>query len=456
MNPNIFKSYDIRGVYPEEINEDAVYRIAQSYAEFIQPKKVALGKDARLSSPSLWQSAADGLRQAGVDVVDIGDVSTDMMYFAVAKYNLDGGIAITASHNPREYNGMKLVKKSAVPISSDSGLYQIRDLVLQNKNIKTNTLGVLESADISDDYARHCLKFISPSDIKHFSVVANANFGFAGRVFDRIKEVGNLPLQIFPLNYQPDGNFPKGRPDPLVPENRTETENLIKEKNADFGVAWDADADRCFFFDERGGFIDGYYIVALLSSILLRNTSGEKVIIDPRMVFATREAILENKGVPLINKVGHTFIKERMRQEDAVFAGENSAHLYFRDNFYCDNGMIPLLLIAQELSSSGRSLSELVAKWRDRIFVSGEINFKLEKTTSAHILEQIKSSFPKGKIDLTDGLSIEYEDLRFNLRSSNTEPLLRLNIESYSRFKLDETQLKIKEIINNFTNQDAL
>jgi len=449
MNKGIFKAYDIRGIYPEEIDEDDVYKIAQAYGEFLKPKTVALGRDVRESSPKLWEAAAQGLIDAGINVIDIGEVSTDMMYFAVAFYDLDGGMTITASHNPREYNGIKMVREKAIPISGDSGIYDIRDMALANKKVQSNIKGKIRKKEILIDYVHHCLSFIDTGKIKHFSVVANANFGLAGVVLDKIKEIGNLSLDIVPLNYQPDGSFPKGRPDPLIPENREETELLIKKNKADFGVAWDADADRCFFFDEQGEFIDGYFIVALLVKIILRNTADEKVIIDPRMVFATKEAILSSGGVPLVNKVGHTFIKERMRKENAIFAGENSAHLYFRDNYYCDNGMIPFLLILQELSVTGKKLSELVAEWRDRIFVSGEMNFTVldKDKVYAALLEK----YGDGQKDQTDGLSIEYDDWRFNVRASNTEPLLRLNIESYSLEKLEEAKAEIQGFIENFS-----
>lgn len=445
MNEKIFKAYDIRGVYPQEIDAESVYRIAQAYAIFLNPKKIALGRDVRQSSPELWQAAEKGLLEAGVDVMDIGEVSTDMMYFAVAFYGLDGGITITASHNPREYNGLKMVREKAIPISGDSGIYKIKQLVLDGESKKSNKPGRLEKKNIWDDYAKHCLSFIEPKKIKSFKIVANPNFGLAGKVLDKIEKEGKLNLDIKALNYEPDGSFPKGRPDPLIPDNRLETEKLIKETKADFGVAWDADADRCFFFDEKGEFIDGYFIVALLAKIILRGTEGEKVIIDPRMVFATKEAILSSRGVPLVNKVGHTFIKERMRKENAIFAGENSAHLYFRDNYYCDNGMIPFLLILQEISISGAKLSELVAEWRDRIFVSGEINFRVKDVKK--IFQALAEKYSDGHKDETDGLSIEYKDWRFNVRASNTEPLLRLNIESYSQEKLEKVKTQIIGLI---------
>ena len=448
MLAQIFKAYDIRGIYPDEIDEVTVYRIARAYARWLRPKKIAVGKDVRISSPRLWQAAALGLQAEQVEVIDIGTVSTDMMYFAVAYYGYDGGLAITASHNPREYNGLKLVRAQAIPISGDSGIREIRELAQQITAKPPAVLEPVQFQAITADYVRHCLSFIDKKKIKQFKLVANANFGPAGQILDQLKSAGKLPVEIIPLNYQPDGTFPKGRPDPLILENRHETESLIRSARADLGVAWDADADRCFFFDEQGNFIDGYYIVALLSAIILRGTRGEKVIIDPRLVFATRQAIKANHGIPLVNKVGHTFIKERMRKENAIFAGENSAHLYFRDNYYCDNGMIPLLLILAELSASRRKLSELVAPWREKVFVSGEINFTIKDPLAASA--ELRKVFADGQADETDGLSVEYSDRRFNVRSSNTEPLLRLNVEAYASDQLRQLTEQVTAIIKKY------
>ena len=448
MDSSIFKAYDIRGIYPNQIDEEVVYNIVQAYADFIKPKKVILSKDVRKSSPSLWEAAARGFVDAGVDVIDIGTVSTDMMYFAVASMGLDGGITISASHNPREYNGMKMVRENAIPISGDSGIKDIQKRVENNFNIQSENKGSIESYDIVDDYIDHCLSFIDIEKIKPIKLVANANFGMAGKVFEKLVAKANLPIDFVPIDFEPDGNFPKGRPDPLIPANRNEIERLIKSEKASLGIAWDADADRIFFFDENSNFVDGYYIVALLASIMLRDTEDEAVVIDPRMVFATRSAIKDAGGRALINKVGHTFIKERMRKENAIFAGENSAHLYFRDNYFCDNGMIPVLLVLEELSQQNTTLSKLVEPWTSRVFVSGERNFKV--TDANAVIEQIKKTFTDGKHDETDGLSVEYQQSRFNVRASNTEPLLRLNVEAYSREDLAEQTQKVVDVIEPF------
>ncbi len=448
MDSSIFKAYDIRGIYPNQIDEEVVYKIVQAYTDFIKPKKVVLSKDVRKSSPALWEAAARGFVDAGVDVIDIGTVSTDMMYFAVASMGIDGGITISASHNPREYNGMKMVRENAIPISGDSGIKDMQKRVENNFSIQAEYKGSIESYDITDDYIDHCLSFIDVEKIKPIKLVANANFGMAGKVFEKLVAKANLPIDFVPIDFEPDGNFPKGRPDPLIPENRNEIEKIIKDESASLGIAWDADADRIFFFDENSNFVDGYYIVALLASIMLRGTEDEVVVIDPRMVFATRSAIKDAGGRALVNKVGHTFIKERMRKENAIFAGENSAHLYFRDNYFCDNGMIPVLLVLQELSQQNTTLSKLVEPWTSRVFVSGEKNFKV--TDTSDVIEQINKTFTDGKHDETDGLSVEYEQSRFNVRSSNTEALLRLNVEAYSQDILAEQTQKVIDVIKPF------
>lgn len=447
VDQSIFKAYDIRGIYPDQLDEKIIYAIAQGYVDLVKPKKVVLGRDVRTSGESLWQAAKQGFVDAGVDVVDIGVVSTDMMYFAVVYLAVDGGLTISASHNPREYNGVKMVRRDAVPISGDSGIVEIKEFVLSKKNITSANLGSSFTENILDAYIEHCISFIDTKKLQPVHIVANANFGMAGVVFDEMIAKADLPVSVERLNFKPDGTFPKGRPDPLVPENRVETAELVRDTNADFAVAWDADADRCFFFDEKGNFIDGYYIVALLASILLEGTQDEKVIIDPRMVFATRDAIRAAGGIPIVNKVGHTFIKERMRKENAIFAGENSAHLYFRDNFFADNGIIPLLLIMQKISESGKKLSELVAPWTTTVFVSGEINFEVHDALS--ILKRLREKYFDASIDDTDGLSFEYEEYRFNVRLSNTEPLLRLNIESYDKQKVDELVTELRTVITS-------
>lgn len=437
MDTSIFKAYDIRGVYADQIHGDLVYKIAQSYAGFVKPKKVVLGRDVRVSGPELHAAAAQGLLDAGVDVVDIGVVSTDMMYFAAAKLGVDGGITISASHNPREYNGLKMVREQAIPISGDTGIYTIRDMVADGYTTTAESTGEMSTYDITNEYVDHCVSFIDIKKLRPITIVANANFGMAGKVLEKMIQRHSLPVTVVPLNFEPDGTFPKGRPDPFIPENREEMSKIIVEEKPDFGVAWDADADRVFFFDAEGNFIDGYFILAVLAQLLLdQNKNHGNVIIDARMVFASRKAIAEAGGVAYVNRIGHSLIKERMRELDAIFAGENSGHYYFKENYFCDNGMIPFLLIAEAFCQSGLSLADIVQPWTSAVSVSGEHNFKV--TNTDEVIAVIRNQYTDGKLDETDGVSIEYEDARFNVRASNTEPLLRLNVEAYSQKRMQQ------------------
>ncbi|MEO8637361.1 MAG: phosphomannomutase/phosphoglucomutase [Candidatus Taylorbacteria bacterium] len=450
INPAIFKAYDIRGIYPSEINEEAVYLIAKAYVKHFHVKNVVVAEDVRTSSKSLKESLVKGLTENGVRVTDIGRAGTDMMYFAVVKLESDGGIIVSASHNPKEYNGLKLVLKNSYPISSDSGIFDLRDLILHNSDIDVRgKSGTLDSYAILPSYIEHIKTFVNFSGLEPMKVVANGNFGMAGMVAEEL--VKGSPIELVLLNEKPDGEFPKGPPDPLREENRSETIALIRKTGADFGVAWDADADRCFFFDENGEFIHAYYITALLAKILLRavNVSGQKVISDPRLIWAIKEEVEKSGGIFLTNKVGHTFIKERMRKENALFAGENSAHYYFKDNFYCDNGMIPFLLILEELSSTGKKLGELVRPYKEKYHTPGELNFKVKDVKL--VLESVRKFYDtqKGKFEEIDGISFEFPSWRFNLRGSNTEPLIRLNIESTDKKTLDEKIAELTQLIDS-------
>lgn len=446
MEEKIFKAYDIRGVYSSEIDEDAVERIVKAYVTWLKPKRIALGRDVRLSSEDLFQAASGAALELGVEVIDIGIITTDMLYFAVSHYGYDGGITITASHNPAEYNGMKLIRDKSKPVSGDTGLEEIKKLAIaNNKFVKVGDNGSLVEKEITDDYLDKIFSFIDIKKIKKQKIVVNPNFGAAGRIVEKMSN--RLNLELIKLNFEPDGNFPKGRPDPLIEDNRVETSELVKKHKADFAVAWDADADRCFFFDENGEFIDGYYEAAILSQIILDKYPGGKVIHDPRLIWATHDLIIESGGKPLINKVGHSFIKERMRREDAIFAGENSGHFYFKDYYYCDNGMIPFLLMLNKISETGRKMSELVESLRKKYPNSGEINFTV--TDAPRKIKEIEEIYHEGKIEKIDGLSIEYPDWRFNLRSSNTEPLLRLNLEAKSQKLVDEKVAELKKLIEN-------
>ncbi len=445
INEAIFKAYDIRGIYPDELNEDVVYKIAQAYAKLVQPKRIVLGRDVRLSGPSLWKAAAQGLTDHGVDVIDIGVITTDMMYFATAAYpDVDGGITISASHNPKEYNGLKLMRKGAVSISGDTGINDIKNFVLEGYAYKDEKPGHIEQREITDDYLKKCASIFDISAVKPLRVVANGMFG---PIIEIVRKL-SLPITLVALNEKPDGSFPKGAPDPLLKENQTETSELVKTSKADLGVAWDGDADRFFIFDENGQWIPGYYITAFLGADFARKIPGAKIIHDTRLTWATEDMVKAAGGVPLENKVGHSFLKERMRKEDAVFAGEMSGHYYFRDFYYADNGLIPFLLILEIISKSGKKISEIFESYFSKYFISGEINTKLSPGQNAtDILIELEKKYGDAKIEHIDGLSVEYPDWRANIRSSNTEPLLRLNVEGKSQNIVDE---KTKEILSVF------
>ncbi|MCL4353509.1 phosphomannomutase/phosphoglucomutase [Patescibacteria group bacterium] len=444
IDPSIFKSYDVRGVYPKDFNEDIAYKITQSYIKLINPKKVVLGKDVRESGPSLYERIEKSFLEAGVDVLDIGTVSTDEFYFAVGNNDVDGGITISASHNPREYNGMNFCKRNAVPISGDSGLSEIKDMVLSNNYSvpKAKTPGKTEKLNVRDDFIKKSASFINVESLKPMKIVANANFGVDYLILKRAVELFNLPLTLIPLNEKPDGTFPKGPPNPLLPENRKETLELIKKQHADLGVSWDADGDRCFFADENGNFIEGYFITAILAKELLKKNKGAKVVIDPRLIWATSEEIKKSGGTPIISKPGMTVIAARMAKENAIFAGEMSSHFYFKQNFFRDNGIIPLFLILEMLSKYDTTLSKLALPYTSKYFISGEINFETAKKDE--IIKKAQEEYNDGKIEFIDGLSVEYPSWRFNLRKSNTEPLLRLNLEAKTKELQEE---KTKELV---------
>ena len=443
MNKDIFRAYDIRGVYPIEINEAAVSQIADAYAAFIRPNKVAIGRDVRTSGESLLDAAREALTGAGVDVVDIGTITTDMLFFAVANYELDGGIAITASHNPAEYNGLKMVKEQAKPISMDTGLADIRDLASKNDFKRADTPGSFVELDIIDDYIAKLLTFVDKGLISGKKIVVNPNFGAAGKVVERL--AGELGLELVKINFEEDGTFPKGRPDPMQEDNRRETTELIKKTGADFGVAWDADADRCFFFDETGVFVDCYYTIVLLSQIMLDKYPGGKIVHDPRLIWATQSIVREEGGIPFVNKAGNVFIKERMKKEDAVFGGETSGHFFFKDFYYCDNGMIPFLLVLQKLCESGKQLSELVKPIRLKYPSSKEKNFTVSDVESK--IAEIKEKYSDAMIGEIDGVSVTYADWRFNVRGSNTEPLMRLNLEAKTKELVEQKVEELTKII---------
>ncbi|MGM9571918.1 MAG: phosphomannomutase [bacterium] len=438
MKREAFKAFDIRGKYPEEVNEELAYRIGVAFAQLFQAKKVAVGHDIRLSGESLQEALTKGLTDMGCDVVDIGMCGTEQIYFATAHYGLDGGIMITASHNPKEYNGMKLVKSQAVPISGDTGLNEIADFVFSSdfKAVKAADLGQVTSKNVLPEYIEHLLGYIDLSLLKPLKVVINVGNGAAGAAMQALAE--KLPFEFIAANMEPDGNFPNGVPNPLLLENREATAKLVRENKADVGIAWDGDFDRCFLFDENGELIEGYYMVGFLSEAFLAKNPGAKIIYDPRLIWNTVELVEKAGGTPLMCKSGHAFIKAKMRAEDAVYGGEMSAHHYFKDFSYCDSGMIPWLLILEIMCREGKKLSDLVAERIAKFPISGEINSKVADAKA--VLEKVRAQYEPTalKTDTIDGLSLEYENWRFNLRMSNTEPVIRLNVEAKGDKKLLE------------------
>lgn len=450
MNWEVFRAYDIRGIYPTDIDEEAYYRIAKAYVYLFKPKTMVVGMDARSSSPPLKASLTKGFLDAGVDIVDIGEITTDMLYYTVgASSDYSGGVVVSASHNPKEYNGMKMVREKATAISSDTGLFDIRDALKAGKDaeVTSDKKGTCSERNILDDYLAHVLKSIDRSRIKKFTFVGNANFGYVCRPARKLAET--LGLNLIPLNFEPDGTFPKGPPDPMLPGNRTETEALIREKGAPFGVAWDADADRAMFFDEKGEYISGAYITALLADILLAKYGSDNTIIfDPRVIWPTLDTVHRKGGRPIISKGGHAFMKDRMRRENGLFAGELSGHYYFRENFYADNGVIPFLLVLEHLSTHDKPFSEIMAQYQAGHYMSGELNYKVKDVKAT--IEKVKEKFHgEGTEDFTDGYSLETPEWRFNIRGSNTEPLLRLNIEARKSELVDQMRKQIEDIINH-------
>lgn len=423
-----FKAYDIRGRVPDELNEEIAYRIGRAYASFLKPSKVVIGRDIRLSSEAISCALSNGLTDSGVDVFDIGICGTEQVYFATFNEGMDGGIMVTASHNPMDYNGMKLVREGAKPISGDSGLKVIEEMARKNISHPSGRKGTVRSLDNNKKYIDHLLGYIDIKDLKPFKVVVNAGNGGAGNIIDLLEKY--LPFSFVKVHHEPDGTFPNGIPNPLLPENRAATIHAVKAHRADVGIAWDGDFDRCFFFDENGGFIEGYYIVGLLASAVLMRHSKAKIIHDPRLTWNTIDIVSSLDGTPIMSKTGHAFIKERMRSENAVYGGEMSAHHYFKEFAYCDSGMIPWLMVLDIMGKTGRSLSDLVEERIRKFPASGEINRKINATDIA--IKEIKNIYEKDavSVDYTDGLSMEFPEWRFNLRCSNTEPVLRLNVES--------------------------
>ena len=437
-----FKAYDLRGRIPTELNDEVAYRVGRGYARFLSPRRVVVGRDIRLSSAGLSDALCRGLTDSGVDVEDIGICGTEGVYFATFDGGFDGGIMVTASHNPPDYNGMKFVREQSRPISADNGLAEIRAFAERAEFPAPPRRGARAALDTQPAYIEHLLSYVESKQLKPLKIVVNAGNGGAGLIIDRLEP--RLPFEFIKVHHQPDGRFPNGIPNPMLEENRAPTIEAIRAHGADLGLAWDGDFDRCFFFDELGRFIEGYYIVGLLAAMLLRGAPGGKVVHDPRLTWNTLEIVKACGGQAVLSKSGHAFIKQRMREADAVYGGEMSAHHYFRRFAYCDSGMIPWLLVAQLLCESGRPLSELVGERIARFPVSGELNYRVADPAGAIAAVQARYAPQAQSVDRTDGLSYEFADWRFNLRSSNTEPLIRLNVEARGSREL--MQAKTREL----------
>ena len=423
-----FKAYDIRGRIPDELNEDLAYRIGRAYAEFLKPEKVVVGHDIRLSSPAITDALVEGLRDGGCNIYHIGQCGTEEIYFATSHFEMDGGIVVTASHNPKDYNGMKLVRDASKPISGDTGLKDIEALAEANEFSPVEARGTLTDLSHLNAYIAKLVSYVDQVNLKPLKIVVNAGNGGAGTIIDALES--QLPFEFIKVHHDPDGHFPNGVPNPLLEENRAPTIDAIKQHQADMGIAWDGDFDRCFFFDASGRFIEGYYIVGLLAEAFLARDGGGKVVHDPRLTWNTIEVARQFGGTAIQSKTGHAFIKERMREEDAVYGGEMSAHHYFRDFAYCDSGMVPWLLVAGLLCTKNQSLADLVDERMAQFPASGEINRRIEDPAS--VLKLIHSTYADAasSVDHTDGLSMAFDNWRFNVRMSNTEPVVRLNVES--------------------------
>ena len=428
LDPKVFKAYDVRGIYPSELDEEGAHAIGCAYVEQFEPKTIAVGRDMRLSSPSVAEAVIRGASEAGAEVLDIGLVGTEMLYFAVGDLGLDGGVAVTASHNPKEYTGMKIVRRGALPVGGDSGLLDIRDRALTLSGpVRGQTPGVSRKVDVYPAFVDKVLSFIDVSAVKPLRVVIDAANGMAGAMLPPVLD--RLPVEAVRCFFEPDGSFPNHEPNPLLPENREFIMSKVLEEKADLGIAFDGDADRCFFVDDTGAFVPGDFVTAALAESMLEKEPGATIIYDVRASWAVRDVVERAGGTALANRVGHAFIKLRMREVDAVFAGEVSGHYYFRDFSQADSGVIPALLMLEQVSKKGAPLSEILRPYRERYFLTGEINSRVDDV--AVKLQELKEHFaPEGEVSHLDGISITAKDWHLNVRPSNTEPLLRLNLEA--------------------------
>jgi phosphomannomutase len=450
INPNIFKAYDVRGLYPQEVNEDAARLIGRGFVAYLNAKRIAVSRDMRLSSPSMAAAFIAGAREQGADVVDYGMMGTDMLYFAVARDRHDGGVQITASHNPKEYNGIKMVRREAFPLSGESGINDIRDMIAANQlPPPAPAPGSLTEATVVDDYVKHVMSFIDVSIIKPFNVVLDAGNGIAGMVAPLL--FAHIPTKkLTTLCFEVDGTFPNHEANPLIEENRRDiTERVIAEK-ADIGIAWDGDADRCFFLDGAGEFVAGDFITALLAEAFLIKQPGAKIVYDVRASYAVKDTAAKYGSEALMNRVGHAFFKRRMREDNAIFGGEVTGHYYFRDNFYADNGFIPALLILELMSRKGHTLRELLAPLREKYFISGEINTKVSDVKKAQEkIAGLAAKYKDGNVYQMDGISAEFPDWHFNVRGSNTEPMLRLNLEATTEKLMEQKRDEVLAFIRS-------
>jgi phosphomannomutase len=430
INPEIFKAYDVRGVYPGEVNEDAARAIGAAFIAYLKAKRIAVGRDMRVSSPSLAAAFIEGAISQGADVVDYGMIATDMLYFAVARDGHDGGVQVTASHNPKQYNGMKMVRREAFPLSGEEGLLEIREMIAAGTiPAPAARRGQVTTKNTLAEYVEHVMSFIDPSVVRPFNVVLDAGCGMGGLVAPKLFE--RLPCRTTPLCFTIDGTFPTHESNPLIEENRRDIVERVVADKADVGIAWDGDADRCFFIDGTGAFVSGDFVTALLAEAFLLKHPGATIIYDLRASYAVRDTVERYQGQSLMNRVGHAFFKRRMRETNAIFGGEVTGHYYFRDNFYADNGFIPALLMLELMSKKGQSLHDLLKPLNAKYFISGEINTKLKSMAEVPAkLDLIAAKYADGHQYKLDGLSVEYDDWHFNVRPSNTEPLLRLNLEA--------------------------
>jgi phosphomannomutase len=447
LDPKVFKAYDVRGIHGDELDEAGAYAIGRAYVEEFEPREIAVGRDTRVHAPAMAAAVIEGAADGGADVVDIGMVGTEMLYLAVGHLSLDGGIMVTASHNPKEYTGMKVVRRGALPVGGDSGLLEVRDRALALEDTTTGqTPGRVRREDVYAAFVEHVLSFVDVSAIRPLRVVIDAANGMAGVMLPPVLE--RLPIDVVRCFFEPDGNFPNHEPNPLLPENREFIIRKTRDEGADLGVAYDGDADRCFFVDDGGEFVAGDFVTALLAESILQKEGGGKVIYDVRASWAVPETIERAGGVPLINRVGHAYIKHRIREEDAAFAGEVSAHYYFRDFFQADSGVIPFLLMLELISKRGQKLSEILEPYRSRYFITGEINTPVDDV--ALRLEELKKRFgTEGTFSDLDGISIVADDWHFNVRPSNTEPLLRLNLEARSHELMQRKRDEVLSVIRS-------